>query len=84
MERNVAEPDWRVIIKSNNETTSRMDFISPHVWIYMMWFKSHFGWTYCNHKSEETKESGIFIPYVGAVYDLNDQYQFMQATAPYI
>lgn len=72
---NVAEPDWqRGNHWSNNETTKQNGFYLTSRLNLHDDLKVILGGRIANYKSEETKESGIFIPYVGAVYDLNDQY----------
>ena len=72
---NVAEPDWqRGSHWSNNETTKQNGFYLTSRLNLHDDLKVILGGRIANYKSEETKESGIFIPYVGAVYDLNDQY----------
>ncbi|WP_224964071.1 TonB-dependent siderophore receptor [Acinetobacter guillouiae] len=71
----VAEPDWqRGNHWSNNETTKQNGFYLTSRLNLHDDLKVILGGRIANYKSEETKESGIFIPYVGAVYDLNDQY----------
>jgi len=72
---NVAEPDWQKGNHwSNNETTKQNGFYLTSRLNLHDDLKVILGGRIANYKSEETKESGIFIPYVGAVYDLNDQY----------
>lgn len=72
---NVAEPDWqRGNHWSNNETTKQNGFYLTSRLNLHDDLKVILGDRIANYKSEETKESSIFIPYVGAVYDLNDQY----------
>lgn len=72
---NVPEPDWQAgshwtdkeKTKQNGlYVTSRLNLRDD--------LKLILGGRVANYESEDVKESGIFVPYIGTVYDLNDIY----------
>ena len=72
---NVPEPDWQAgshwtdkeKTKQNGlYVTSRLNLRDD--------LKLILGGRVANYESEDIKESGVFVPYIGTVYDLNDNY----------
>ena len=72
---NVPEPDWQAGSHWTNKektkqnglyVTSRLNLRDD--------LKLILGGRVANYESEDIKESGVFVPYIGTVYDLNDNY----------
>ena len=72
---NVPEPDWQAGSHWTNKektkqnglyVTSRLNLRDD--------LKLILGGRVANYESEDIKESGVFVPYIGTVYDLNDIY----------
>lgn len=71
----VPEPDWQKGSHwSDNETTRQNGFYATSRWNLSDDLKLILGGRYANYKAENYKKSGIFVPYIGTVYDLNDNY----------
>ena len=72
---NVPEPDWQSGSHwTNNETTKQNGLYLTTRLNLRDDLKVILGGRFANYKSENIKESGIFVPYLGMVYDLNDTY----------
>ncbi|TCM61407.1 outer membrane receptor for ferric coprogen and ferric-rhodotorulic acid [Acinetobacter calcoaceticus] len=70
---NVPRPDWQVAGRFN-ETTKQNGLYATTRLNLMDDLKLILGGRVANYKAPDIKESGIFVPYVGVVYDLNDFY----------
>lgn len=71
----VAEPDWdRGNQWRNKETTKQNGVYATSRLNLSDDLKLILGGRAMQYKAANIKESGILVPYVGAVYDLNDQY----------
>lgn len=72
---NVPEPNWQAGSHwTNKETTKQNGLYVTSRLNLKDDLKLILGGRVANYKSEDMKESGIFVPYIGAVYDLNDTY----------
>ena len=72
---NVPEPDWQKGSHwSNDETTKQNGLYVTSRLNLRDDLKVILGGRVANYESEDTKKSGIFVPYIGTVYDLNDNY----------
>ena len=71
----VPEPDWANGNHWNDkEVTKQSGFYATSRWNISDQLKVILGGRIVNYKVEDLKKSGIFVPYVGTVYDINDQY----------
>ncbi len=72
---NVAEPNWQAGSHWTNKETTKQNglYVTSRLNLHDD-LKLILGGRVANYKSEDMKESGIFVPYIGTVYDLNDTY----------
>ncbi|AOA57695.1 TonB-dependent siderophore receptor [Acinetobacter larvae] len=71
----VPEPNWsQGSHYDNRETTRQNGLYATSRWHVLDDLKIILGGRIANYKSEQVKKSGIFVPYIGAVYDLNDNF----------
>ena len=72
---NVPEPNWQAGSHWTNKETTKQNglYVTSRLNLNDD-LKLILGGRVANYKSEDMKESGIFVPYIGTVYDLNDKY----------
>ncbi len=72
---NIAEPNWNEGSHTrDDETIKQSGFYATSRWNISDQLKVILGGRVANYKEQQIKKSGIFVPYVGTVYDINDQY----------